>query len=224
MMSELSERIKRLRRAQNLTQQELADRLDIDQGAVSRWERGHITPSPRYRQELERVLAAPLFEVDAPLLESVNRDLHFSLLLDCELDVLAASSVCLAVHGCREPSELVGQNYRHLLEASSFNLYRWLKDAGAFEEGIDWATTCLASPTLHSGSRWMESLWIPFRLANGKLVYRISNKLLSQPPHQGLGFARLEVGGNKLERLISSCKSNSEQKPRVTYQDQYSTL
>jgi len=126
-MSDLGERIKRLRRAQNLTQQQLADLLNIDQGAVSRWERGHITPSARYRKELEEVLAPPLMELDEPLLESVNKDLHFSLILDCQLRVLAASETTLAVNGCRSREELLGNTYMPLLNETALNLYSWMK-------------------------------------------------------------------------------------------------
>lgn len=209
-MSELGERIKYLRKANNLTQQQLAERLKIDQGAVSRWEKGHITPSPRYRQELEQLLKASLLEADTPLLDSVNKDVHFTLLIDCQLKVLAASPVSLAVHGCRHPDELIGQSYRPLLESPEFDFYRWLKDAGAFDQGIRWASSCLASPTLHSGQRWMESLWIPFKLARGSRVYRISSKLLNQAPQNGLGYARMEVAGQRLEQIFPVSASHSE--------------
>ncbi|WP_404418349.1 helix-turn-helix domain-containing protein [Marinospirillum sp.] len=214
-MSDLGERIKRLRRAQNLTQQQLADLLNIDQGAVSRWERGHITPSARYRKELEEVLASPLMELDEPLLESVNKDLHFSLILDCQLRVLAASETTLAVNGCRSREELVGNTYMPLLNETALNLYSWMKDAGAFNEGISWARFTLPTPTLHSGYRWMESLWIPFRLSNGELVYRICSKMVDQMPAEGLGRATLEVHGKQLELLVpTQQQSRSTQQPR----------
>ncbi len=203
-MSDLGERIKRLRRAKNLTQQQLADLLNIDQGAVSRWERGHITPSARYRKELEKTLAAPLIEMDEPLLTSVNKDLHFSIILDCQLKVHAASETALAVNGCRSREELIGATYLPLLNETTANLYQWMQDAGAFDEGISWAKFSLPTPTLFSGYRWMDSLWIPFHLAKGNLVYRISSKLLDQAPAEGLGRACLEVDGKQLELLLPS--------------------
>lgn len=205
-MKKLGERIKRLRRARNLTQQQLAEKLGIDQGAVSRWERGHILPSARYRQELELVLEAPLMEMDQPLLDSVNRDLHFSLVLDCELRVLAASETTLAVNGCRSRSEIIGNSYLPMLDETALSLHQWLKESGTFDEGVSWARFTAPTPTFHSGYRWMESLWIPFRLDSGELVYRVSSRLLDQPPAEGMGRALLEVNGRQRELLIPTHK------------------
>lgn len=201
-MRKLGERIKKLRRSRHLTQQQLAERLGIDQGAVSRWERCHITPSARYRQELEAVLDAPLMEMDRPLLESVNRDLHFSLLLDAKLCVLAASEITVAVNGCRSREELVGNSYTPLLDKTWQRLYQWLKESGAFTEGINWAKITMPTPTLHSGYRWMDSLWIPFHLDNGDLAYRISCRMLDSAPAESLGRATLEVDSKQRELLI----------------------
>ncbi|SFB82658.1 Helix-turn-helix domain-containing protein [Marinospirillum celere] len=223
-MQDLGERIKRLRRAKNLTQQQLADLLNIDQGAVSRWERGHITPSARYRKELEQVLSAPLMEMDEPLLESVNMDLHFALILDCQLRVLAASETSLAINGCRSREELVGNTYLPLLNDTAMNLYQWMKDAGAFDAGINWARFTLPTPTLHSGYRWMESLWIPFHLANGELVYRISSKLLEMPPSEGLGKAKLEVNGKQLELLVPTQARPSQQPRQQRHRDWHEAI
>lgn len=201
-MRKIGERIKSLRRSRHLTQQQLAEKLGIDQGAVSRWERCHITPSARYRQELEAVLDAPLMEMDRPLLESVNRDLHFSLLVDANLCVLAASEVTLAVNGCRNRDELVGSSYAPLLDKTWQRLYQWLKESGAFTEGISWAKITMPTPTLHSGYRWMDSLWIPFRLDSGELAYRISCRMLENIPAESLGRAILEVDNKQRELLI----------------------
>lgn len=201
-MRKIGERIKSLRRSRNLTQQQLADKLGIDQGAVSRWERCHITPSARYRQELEAILNAPLMEMDRPLLESVNRDLHFSLLLDTNLYLLAASEITLAVNGCSSRDELVGNSYTPLLDKTWQRLYQWLKESGTFNTGIDWARISMPTPTLHSGYRWMDSIWIPFRLDSGELTYRISCRTLDKTPSEGLGKAFLEVNGKQRELLI----------------------
>lgn len=201
-MRKLGERIKNLRRARHLTQQELAEKLGIDQGAVSRWERGHITPSARYRQELESVLEAPLMEMDQPLLESVNRDLHFSILLDANLCILAASEITVAVNGCRSRDELVGNSYTPLLDKNWQQLYQWLQESGTFQEGVSWARMTMPTPTIHSGYRWMESLWIPFRLDSGELAYRISSRMLETVPAERLGRAVLEVNNKQRELLI----------------------
>jgi len=201
-MRKIGERIKSLRRSRHLTQQQLAEKLGIDQGAISRWERCHITPSARYRQELEAVLDAPLMEMDRPLLESVNRDLHFSLLLDSNLCVLAASEITIAVNGCRNREELVGKSYTPLLDKTWQRLYQWLKESGTFADGVNWAKITMPTPTLHSGYRWMDSLWIPFRLDSGELAYRISCRVLDSVPAENLGRATLEVDNKQRELLI----------------------
>ncbi len=201
-MKPLGDRIKKLRRLRHLTQQELAKNLGIDQGAISRWERGHINPSARYRQQLEVILGSPLVAMDQPLLDSVNRDLHFSLLLDANLFVLAASEITLAVNGCRSRAELIGNSYTPLLDKSWQRLYLWLKESGTFKEGINWAHITMLTPTLHSGCHWMESLWMPFRLGNGELAYRISCCLLDKVPNEGLGRAILEADNRQRELII----------------------
>lgn len=201
-MKKIGDRIKSLRRIQHLTQQQLAALLGIDQGAISRWERGHINPSARYRQQLEQALDAPLMERDQPLLESVNRDLHFSLLLDTNLFVLAASEITVAVNGCCSRAELIGHCYTPLLDKSWQRLYLWLQELGAFQEGVDWINMTMPTPTLHSGYRWIESLWIPFKLDSGELAYRISCRLLDNVPNESLARATLEVNNKQYELLI----------------------
>lgn len=201
-MVKLGDRIKTLRRSRHLTQFELAEKLGIDQGAVSRWERGHINPSARYRQQIESVLEAPLMEMDRPLLASVDRDLHFSLLLDTKLFVLAASDKAVAVNGCRSKEELVGNCYTPLLDESLQQVFLWLKESGAFKNGISWAQMTLPTPTLHSGFCWMESMWIPFQLDSGELAYRISSRILEAAPAENFGRAVLEVNNQQRELLI----------------------
>lgn len=220
-MKKLGERIKRLRRTRNMTQQQLAEKLGIDQGAVSRWERGHILPSARYRQELELALDAPLMELDQPLLDSVNRDLHFSMVLDCDLRVLAASETTVAINGCRNRNEIIGNSFLPMLDETARSIYQWLKESGAFEDGVSWARFSAPTPTLHSGYHWMESLWVPFHLDSGELVYRVSSRLLDQPPAEGLGRAILEVDGKQRELLIPT-HNRHQQEPahrEITHKD-----
>lgn len=50
--------IKQLRIQNNMTQQELADKLGIDQSAIARWESGENFPKPVYLMQL-----AELFNV-----------------------------------------------------------------------------------------------------------------------------------------------------------------
>lgn len=201
-MKKLGERIKKLRRSKHLTQQQLAEILGIDQGAISRWEKNHINPSARYCKKLEEIFEASLAAMNQPLLESVNRDLHFSLLLDANLLVLAASETTVAVNGCRSRHELIGHCYTPLLDKSWQKLYLWLQESGAFNEGVNWVRITMPTPTLYSGYRWIESLWMPFKLDSGELVYRISCRLLDSVPNKSLGHAILEVKNKQLELLI----------------------
>lgn len=201
-MHNLGERIKKLRRSHHLTQQQLADHLGIDQGAVSRWEKGHILPSARYRKKLEKVLGAPLEEVSLPLLTSVKLDLNFSLLVDENLEILAASEIASAISGCRNAEDLVGTSYLPLLDKNWQDLHQWLTTGGAFSNDIKWIKITMPTPTLFSGYRWMESLWAPFRLDSGKLVFRISSRLLDGEPENNLGKAHIELENKQCEIVI----------------------
>lgn len=201
-MQNLGDRIKKLRRSRHLTQQQLAYHLGIDQGAVSRWEKGHILPSARYRKKLEEVLEAPLEEVNLPLLTSVKLDLNFSVLVDENLEVLAASEVAAAVSGCRTTDDLVGTSYLPLLDQSWQDLHKWLIASGAFNQEVKWIKITMPTPTLFSGYRWMESMWAPFRLDSGKLIFRISSRLLDQEPANNAGKAQIELGNKQCELVI----------------------
>lgn len=50
------ELIKKLRRRLGMTQRQLADQLNVDQGTVSRWERGTESPRPARRAALQNLL------------------------------------------------------------------------------------------------------------------------------------------------------------------------
>lgn len=55
----IGNRIRRARLRAGLKQRELAQRLDIDQRQLNRWENGHVAPSPRYMARLEEELDVP---------------------------------------------------------------------------------------------------------------------------------------------------------------------
>lgn len=55
----IGSRIRRARQRAGLKPRELAQRLDIDQRQLSRWENGHVAPSPRYMRRLEQELNVP---------------------------------------------------------------------------------------------------------------------------------------------------------------------
>lgn len=202
-MLKLGERIQHLRKSRHMTQQQLADHLGIDQGAISRWERNHITPSARYRQALERTFQASLMDGNHPLFESVNRDLHDAMIMDCDFNILAASETAIAIQGCRTRQELLSHPYLPLSHPNYQPLKSWLISAAAFSEGVSWIKIhhlpCL---TVHSGVRWMDCLLMPFRLDSGELVYRISQRLLEPAARETLVRAALEKEGQQRELLL----------------------
>ena len=48
--------IKELRLAAGLTQEQLAKKMGLDQGAISHWERGKTSPLRKYHKKLAKVL------------------------------------------------------------------------------------------------------------------------------------------------------------------------
>ncbi|MFJ1539262.1 helix-turn-helix domain-containing protein [Micromonospora chalcea] len=61
-------RLRALRDARSLTQREVADQLGpaVSEAHVSRWERGEVPPSARYRRELARVFGVAVSELGIP--------------------------------------------------------------------------------------------------------------------------------------------------------------
>ncbi len=55
--------IRQLRQARGWTQDQLARRLGVEQGAVSKWERGVAVPHPRTRKRLANVFGVELGEI-----------------------------------------------------------------------------------------------------------------------------------------------------------------
>ena len=60
---ELSQRIYDLRKAQNMTQQELADRLNVSRQAVSRWEMGSAVPELEHLKNMAGIFGITLDEL-----------------------------------------------------------------------------------------------------------------------------------------------------------------
>ena len=66
---ELSQRIYDLRKARGMTQQELADRLNVSRQAVSRWEMGTAVPELEHLKNMAGIFAVTIDELvtgDAP--------------------------------------------------------------------------------------------------------------------------------------------------------------
>lgn len=62
--------IRTLRDRANLTQAQLAKKIDVDQSAICRWERGKNPPLPKYQRKLSK-----LFGVTVDEILSVNDDI-----------------------------------------------------------------------------------------------------------------------------------------------------
>jgi transcriptional regulator with XRE-family HTH domain len=76
-MPETASLVRRARDVLCLTQAELAEMLDVDDGTVSRWERGKLRPHPHQLKRIrgiaaldsERLRASPVLKYTAPMLE-----------------------------------------------------------------------------------------------------------------------------------------------------------
>jgi putative transcriptional regulator len=64
-------RLRVLRAERRLSQQELAERLDISQAQFSKLERGYVEPTPAQCRQLARIFRVPVHAL-APSLEKVS--------------------------------------------------------------------------------------------------------------------------------------------------------
>lgn len=53
------------RKERGMTQRELADRLEVDQAAISHWENKKYTPQRKYRKKIAKLMGVSLEAVDA---------------------------------------------------------------------------------------------------------------------------------------------------------------
>lgn len=105
--------IKELRRRLGMTQRQLADRLQVDQGTVSRWERDVEAPRPARSAELQKLLLRD--ESRRAMLRSlafVKHDYLPSTLLDNRLRLveLSASGRRHFIERGRDPDALIGMS------------------------------------------------------------------------------------------------------------------
>jgi transcriptional regulator with XRE-family HTH domain len=103
--------IRRLRQRLGLTQRELGERLDVDQGTVSRWERGIESPRPSRQSQLRKLQSRN--EDDRQFSRSlafVANDLLPATLLDANLRLIEASESAKKFYAERgqDPAKLHG--------------------------------------------------------------------------------------------------------------------
>lgn len=68
LLDRWAEKLVEARNKNDLTQKQVAELLTVNQGTVSRWERGKIIPSEQHKQDLARIYSTParnLFPLDA---------------------------------------------------------------------------------------------------------------------------------------------------------------
>ncbi|TCO71562.1 helix-turn-helix domain-containing protein [Rhodovulum euryhalinum] len=106
--------IRHMRRRLGVTQRQLADRLDVDQGTVSRWERGVERPRPRREAELLKLLRDNEDRRHlARSLALVRHDVQTAALLDARLRLVEVSATGRAHFRARgyDPSALLGTDF-----------------------------------------------------------------------------------------------------------------
>lgn len=101
MCANLAEAIKTAREAQGLTQEQLAEQLDISRQAVSKWEMGASAPSPENLKLLEEILKVSLPQQEEPPEKQKNPWKPAALALAALSALLAALAVFL-VHAVAE--------------------------------------------------------------------------------------------------------------------------
>ena len=113
------EAIRNLRRRLGITQQQLGDRLGVDQATVSRWEREVENPRPSRQKVLRSILLHDEEKrfVDRSL-SIVRNDLMVSTLVDAKLHLseLSASSENYFRRRGRDPDDITGMHMRSYAE------------------------------------------------------------------------------------------------------------
>lgn len=126
--------IRRLRRRVGLTQRDLAERLNVDQGTVSRWERDVDTPRPRREADIRGLLLkAEENRLLTRNLSIVRLNLMPSTLLDRRLRLIEASESALEHYRRRgiDPAALFGKTFDSYAHRVGFpELLKHLQTAG----------------------------------------------------------------------------------------------
>lgn len=105
--------IRSVREMLGLTQQGFAERLEVSQATVSRWESGHTEPDPESRRRIHALAGRSTSTADAALYRMVRRAPSIMGLFDLTMRVLAVSDMAAEVNGL-EPSAVIGMDYRPL--------------------------------------------------------------------------------------------------------------
>ncbi len=89
---EWAKRIADYRTAHGLSQEDLAERLDVDHTTISRWERGRDAPSRKMQQKLKALVETRLTTVDRALRDLIDFTGDIAVLLDKDYRLVRASA------------------------------------------------------------------------------------------------------------------------------------
>lgn len=127
--------IRTVRESLGLTQQGFADRLEVSQATVSRWEAGHTQPDPDSRRRMHALTGHSTNSGDAALRRMVRHAPSIMGLLDLNMRVLAVSDRAAHANGMT-PTEAVGIDYRPLFTDDLAEAYEAAVDNGFFSGDV----------------------------------------------------------------------------------------
>ena len=129
--------IRELRRRLGLTQRQLAERMHVDQGTISRWERGIESPRPARRAALnDLLLQDESRRAMQRSLAIVRQDYMTSTLLDSKLRMVEMSATAERHFRSRgyDPKRLYGMSVEEIAERLGMEgFYKTLSQSGLLE-------------------------------------------------------------------------------------------
>lgn len=128
------QQIRQVRRRLGLAQSGLADKFDVDQGTVSRWERGIDSPRPSRISSLHELLRRDDTKRSvARALSLVRNDLKVAVFLDQDLRLREQSASARRFYrnrGC-DPSKFIGKSFEdHAEVAGQPQMIGYLEQSG----------------------------------------------------------------------------------------------
>lgn len=162
--------IRRYRRAQSLSQAELAEKLGVEQATISRWERGFHEPDLKFRRRLQDLLLTRSTRSDEVLFHRVSCSPFAVKISDRFAKNMAASKPAATIHGVAQ-SLLAEFDYRPLFSEMLSNHWSKAVEAGFFDGNIasvhvynDW------NPADGGRARYCASTWTPATLSDDEIA------------------------------------------------------
>ncbi|MWD26256.1 helix-turn-helix domain-containing protein [Aquicoccus sp. SCR17] len=175
--------IRELRRRLGITQHQLADRIGVDQGTISRWERGVENPRPRRAARLRQLLVRDeeRRHMDRSL-ALIRHDLQQATLLDERLKIVEISASGERFFRARgqDPTRLLGMSFdRYVDRIGAPKLMDQVAECGLLK-----GDALLFRFTVNARGRGNTTVWEPI-FQGGKLagVLNFVSSLQSFPPN-----------------------------------------